>query len=183
MPTAGRSLAVPLVLLSLLIVGCSKEDIEKAVQSVDIPDNIPIPAQVTQALNLAGSMTLNLDAPVSINACYYSLVGMTGRPSVLQFTSYKNIAVETFPSVMLRAEVEGKTAAELAGKTIKTQMFVQSEADGPIWHTASGDSIQLTITEVTEDLLVANVASGSLTNTETQQSITVTGELSCPLKK
>lgn len=118
-----------------------------------------------QQLQLAGDMQLTLDAPLKASACYVKFIpASAGRPSVLKLKSYRDAKSETFPSVLIQATVEAGSLTELRGQTVAAQMYVQTEASGPIWFADGGRPVQLTIATVEEKVVSAKIAGGTLLN-------------------
>ena len=89
---------------------------------------------------------------------------------------------ETFPSVFMRALVQAPTAAELTGKTVSAELFVQPNADGPVWHSRGPGHVQMRIEEVSDDSIAGKILGGQLISTETGRPIDVTGTFSGSLR-
>ncbi len=139
--------------------------------------------QVKEEVQLAGEIELSLNPPVKTGACYTSLIVVDAqRPSVLQVTSYSDSGNEKFPSVFMRAMVPSTSAAELAGKTVAAQMYVQHKKDGPIWHSLAPEHAQLRIDEAAGGSIKATVVGGQLVSTETGEAMDVAGSFSGSLK-
>ena len=182
----GLSKTIPAAMTILAAVGmsgCGEKKLTEAVTSTVQQVQQQVEQKVDQGVetvkqqaNLAGSIELSLKEPLSINACYAALAVLPApRQSVLQLTSYKTVDQETFPSVFLRAPVQAGTPAELAGKTLSAQLFVQPVQDGPVWHSKASEPVELTVSKVEQQLLTAQLSRGTLVNTETDESIEVTG--------
>ena len=118
-----------------------------------------------QQLQLAGDMQLTLDEPLKASACYVIFIpANAGRPSVLKVKSYRDAKTETFPSVLIQATVEAASLTELRGQTVAAQMYVQTEANGPIWFADGGRPVQLKIATVEDKVVSAQIAGGTLVN-------------------
>src|SRR5436190_12121758 len=99
-----------------------------------------------EVAGLSGKISLTSNPPVTTTGAYASFVPATGdRNGAVQFQSYAPNQAETFPSVFVRSIVSAKTLNELAGQTMPCEIFVQSQADGPVWRLAGGDSAQLKV--------------------------------------
>jgi hypothetical protein len=176
--------AATILLVCVSISGCGED--------TKLPDAVTAPVQqmqqqvqkkvdqgvetVKQQVNLAGSIELSLKEPLSINACYAALAVLPEpRQSVLQLTSYKTVDQEAFPSVFVRAPVQAEAPAELAGKTLSAQLFVQPASDGPVWHSKASEPVELTVSKVEQQVLTVELSRGTLVNTETDETIEVTG--------
>ena len=166
------------------LAGCDKvpslEDAKKSVtgavdQATQVVENTN--ETVKQATGAAGSIQLQLDAPVTSSGCYPMLyVFSDGRPSVLQITSYNDPTAESFPSLILRAETKAKSSAELSGQKLSAKAFVQENKDGPVWQ-AIDKPLELTISAADEKTITA-LFSGSFENVEDGKSKETTGTLS-----
>jgi hypothetical protein len=134
-----------------------------------------VTGKASEALELAGSMELTVDAPLKFSACYVKFItSKTGRPSVLQLQSYREPSQESFPSALVRAQVSASDLPGLKGQTIPAQLFVQAQKDGPVWST-NKDLVQLKITAVDAKTMSAELVSGSLLNASTGASQAVKG--------
>jgi len=152
-------------------VGKVRQTVEKGVEGVK------------QTANLAGNIELTLSPPVQAKACYASFYLVDAdRPAVLQISTYPKADTETFPSVFMRALVQTNSAAELAGKTVSAEVFVQPNSEGPVWHSRGPGHVQLQIEEVSEDSIAGKILGGQLISTETGQPIDVTGTFSGSLR-
>jgi hypothetical protein len=182
--------ALTLVVLACL-TGCSKEKISELVDQAkeQVSENVDKASQAIQQkaktasdaaqqqLGLAGSMEFTLDEPVKTKGCYAAFIaGIGGRPSVLQLRSYPSVAQEAFPSALVQAEVETGSLADLVGKTVAAQTFVQAEPSGLVWHTVGGEPMQLTIKTVADKQLIAELT-GVAINTATGQTAPFSGKI------
>jgi hypothetical protein len=139
--------------------------------------------EVKQSANLAGDIQLTLNPPVQTKACYTKFFFVDAdRPAVLQICSYPSAEAEKFPSVCMRALVQASSAAELAGKTVSAEVFVQPSSQGPVWHSRGPGHVQLQIEEVSDDSIAGKILGGQLVSTESGQPIDVTGTFSGSLR-
>jgi hypothetical protein len=139
--------------------------------------------KVQKVVKPTGSLELTLDGPIKTRACYATLIlSHSTRPAVLQLTSYENESAETFPSVMIRAEVVAAAPADLRGQSVVAQLFAQTTKDGPIRHTERGGGVELKIVEVSSDTITGEIVMGSVANTDTGQSIDITGKFTAILR-
>jgi hypothetical protein len=136
---------------------------------------------VKQSAGAAGSVELQLDAPVTAKGCYASLLQVSGRPTVLQVASYRDPSGESFPSFFLRAQTDQAEPAALVGLAIPAEVYVQAEANGPIWHTTADQPAQIVVRSLAADGFAADVQ-GVLVNSGTGATQPVTGKLSGSLK-
>jgi hypothetical protein len=159
--------------------GCDTTKVTEAVNStVDSAKNtVNKTVEVAkQEVNLAGSMEVTTTPPIAAKACYAKLVLSGGqRPNVLQLASYKGAELERFPSMMLYATTEVDSPSELAGKTLKGELFAQSSADGTVWQTRSGSPASITISQADGKSLTAQISSATLLNSSGEEA-TVSGK-------
>jgi hypothetical protein len=113
---------------------------------------------------------------VDAKTCFASLTRLPGsRPVVLQLTSYADPQRETFPSVLIWAEVPSHQPDSLAGQRVKAQIYVQTKADGPVWQAAPGDSIELNITKAGAQEFAGEIASGKLVSSDGGDGVELKG--------
>jgi hypothetical protein len=173
--------------MAVLLVGCHEtvdvgefvdESVGKVRQTVEKGVE-----EVKQSANLAGNIELTLSPPVQAKACYASFYLVDAdRPAVLQIASYPKAETETFPSVFMRALVQAPSAADLTGKTVSAEVFVQQNSEGPVWHSRGPGHVQLQIEEVSDDSIAGKILGGQLVSTDTGQPIDVTGTFSGSLR-
>lgn len=168
------------------LAGCGKEEMaevfnkgaETVGQAVSKTTEL-----VKEKAQLAGHFELTLDEPVKAGRCYATLVSFpSGRPSVLTMSSCREAEDESFPSVLLRAEVTTDTPAELSGQKLAAQLYVQSEAEGPVWHSPQGQPVEVNITTAGDGSLEGELLGGSLVRTDTGQTTPVTGKFTGSLR-
>lgn len=186
LPVVFRRWAI--IMLTLVVAGCSKEDLtgalDKAKDTVAettqaVKQKMEVTTeQVQKQLNLAGRIELTAGEPLQTDACYVRLIPQgSGRPTVLQWRSYRKADRESFPSVFLQAHVQANSLAELIGEPLSARMFVQRDPQGPILFSEVSTPIELKITAVEEQLVSAELISATLRDTATGAGIPVTGKL------
>jgi hypothetical protein len=169
------------------MAGCeqAKKEVKKAVQQtqqVVTEQAQNVTDKVQQKLNLVGKMELDLSPPVKTDGCYARLIGLAGRPAILQLTSYRadthNAKADPpLPAIMIHAQIPAPDPAQLAGKTFKAQLFVQEQQGGRVLFTDAGQSVELAITAVDGQQLTAEISSGAVTNSESRQAQNIRGKL------
>jgi len=169
-----------LVLLpGLFLAGCDDWQVRKAVdeRAAGLKKAVEETVKdVQESVSPTGGIELILDEPVKTDACQaLFILSPSPRPTVLQLTSYENPDAETFPSVLIRAVVVAGAPADLSGKTVAAQVFVQTATDAPVWHTEPGQGVELTISEVSSTTIRGNISAGTMTSTATGQGMDVTG--------
>lgn len=132
--------------------------------------------EMQEQLQLAGSIELQLDQPLKTQACYVQFVQQgSGRPNVLQLQSYRSAEDESFPSVLLHAQVSAASAQELVGQIASARLFVQPDRSGPTWYSVVGSPVEVEIVSIDEQTLTAKLVGGSLQNTvDAETSVTGT---------
>jgi hypothetical protein len=175
------------------LAGCSGEDLSNLVDkgkeatskvTETVKEKAPAIPSVTEVIkekaSLAGSMDLTLDAPAKIGRCYVTLVPSSGgRPAVLQISSCQEAADESFPAALFQAEVTAATLPELANKKLPGQFYAQVAEDGPVWHSAPAQPVELTINVVKEsEKVVEGEVQGPVLNSGTGQETSMTGKFS-----
>lgn len=178
-----------LLILAAGLSACSKEKfnelIDKTKQHVSTGAD-KVKQSVTAAtdtakeqLNLAGQAQFNLDSPIVIAGCYASFLHPgEDRPSVLQIRSYRDPAQESFPSMLLRAQVPAKSASELVGQVVTAQLFLQKDSNSPVWYCSPGTHVELKIISADAQTLAAEIIGGTVRHTHKDDNENVTGTLS-----
>jgi len=186
MRIAGLTQSMLPVLALACLVGCKEGGVSDAVRE-GVEGVKEAVSQTTEAVkehtSLAGSIELTVDKPLKTGRCYLALVSLTsGRPGILQMTSYQNAGDESFPSVFFRAEVSAAELAELVGQEVAGQLYVQAVKDGPVWHSADDRPVRVAITSAADGSIEGEVRGGDLVNTDTGQSNSVTGKFAGSLQ-
>lgn len=133
---------------------------------------------VQEATGQAGSIDLNAGGnSVKTSLCQATLTVISaGQPKVLQFSTYRDAASETFPSAYLRAEVTVDNIPALAGQTITGVLFIQATPESAVWHSIEGQPVELKISEASATRIVAKV-SGKLTETNDDKVFDISGDI------
>jgi hypothetical protein len=140
---------------------------------------------VKRETNNAGSIELALSGGSSVKTagCYgeFIVVGH-GRPAILKVKSNADVSAEAFPSLLFQATTPVDNPTALANQTLQGVLYFQQQPDGPVWHSADGETVTLSIQTAAEGQFSGTLAAGKLVNTETNESRTVTGSFSGSLK-
>jgi len=180
---AGRPRATLCLILTLL-VGCSSETMDnlkkKVGEGVDKVKNVGQDAtdQVADQVASASSyMQLEMGEALDAKACFVSLTQLPGsRPAVLQLASYADAERESFPSVLIWAEVPSHQPESLAGQKVKARIFVQAKADGPVWQSAPDEPIEVSITKAGAQEFAGEIASGKIISSDGGAAVDVRGK-------
>lgn len=194
-----RSMSRYLVYLPLALLtagGCNRADVSDLVDKVKqtasegtekvretVSEQVGDAAgDVQEQLQLAGSIELQLDQPLQTGACYARFVRQgSGRPNVLQMQSYRSADKESFPSVLLHAQVSAASAEELVGQVASARLFVQPQQNGPLWYSAIGAPVEVKIVSIEEQMLTAEIVGGTLASTASGE-VGVTGTFEAVLQ-
>ena len=181
---SSRTVGIYLTILLAVTTACSKEDAQQIVEQT-ATRAMPVAQQavdaVQQAISTEGTIDLVLDTPVAASSCYLSLSKLRpNQPSILQLTSYPTAEAEDFPSVYVRADVSASEPSGLSERSAPAQMFVQPEEDGPVWYSAPGDSVRISVQASGDGSISVSLVGGTLTNSDTGDSIEVSGEFAVP---
>jgi hypothetical protein len=187
--TRGRPRAT-LCLIFALIVGCSSETIDdlkkKVGEGVDKVKNVGQEATEKVADQVAGAnsyLQLEMGEALDAKACFVSLTQLPGsRPAVLQLTSYSDAEHESFPSILIWAEVASHQPDSLAGQKVKAQIYIQAKADGPVWQSVPGEPIEVSITKASAQEFAGEIASGKIISSDGGGGIDVRGKFAGALR-
>lgn len=187
---------VPLV-IAFLLCGCGKdvseiassvkqaasEGLDQARQTAsDVSESVAEKARgatgaVSEGLGLAGDFQLNAGQPMAISGCYVTLVTpVEGGPAILQLQSYQEASQESFPSVLVRAEVTAASISELTGQTVQAQVFLKPRQDQPTLF-AFDSNVQVKINGIEDEKVVGEIVAGTLSGVdEGQPPVPVSGD-------
>ncbi|MCA9269380.1 MAG: hypothetical protein KDA41_12955 [Planctomycetales bacterium] len=175
-----RMAAAAIFLGASLLGGCSKKQVQEAVQTgVDQATHVVEQSveTVKQETNQVGSMELTTLPPVAAKACYAKLIVVgDGRPNVFQLASYKEADLERYPSMFLQAQVDATELAQLVGKTVEGKFYAQLAADGDVLETPEGSLASVRIATVDETSITCECTGVELVNCTTGERKTVGGK-------
>ncbi|MGE0605792.1 MAG: hypothetical protein AB7O62_01610 [Pirellulales bacterium] len=125
-----------------------------------------------------GKCELTVSAAISTSSCYVKTMTFSaGRPAIVQFTSYKDPNSESFPSIMVRAELPAGATSLASGQTLSGQVFIQEKADGPVWHSQSDSPVVVSVTLADGKIVDATISADGITNSETSAATPISGSL------
>ena len=184
--SCGLSFVTALLACLLTAVGCNKiDELNKmAKDSIDeakktVGEEFPnVVETVTEKAGLAGNANIQLDDEFTTDACYASLVEQSpDRPNVLKLQSYASPESESGKSIFIQAQVGDSSLADLVGKEVSAQVFVQTQRDGEAWFTDPAESVKVKITALEEDMLSAELVGGKLHSTVSGNSVDADGTI------
>jgi len=102
------------------------------------------PASAAELLE-PGQIQFEFAGDQTLPVCYCRHLDIEGRPSVLQVSSYVTAEEETFPSLLLRAEIAAGSLEQVVGSPLPVQLFLQPKQGGNVWRADRNKPAALTI--------------------------------------
>lgn len=169
----SRALAISAAILAC--GGCNSDSLTKdlgdAVKSVQ--DSVS-----TATGAVSGSIELSLDPPLHLETCFARFTPPSyDRPGVLELTSYEDPSGESFPSVYLRIETEGRLAEDLVGQSVPATLFIQRNSNGDLWHTDLNEPPQIMVVGVNSSLVTCEIAEAAMVRAGFEKTATVSGRI------
>ena len=158
--------------LSVGLVGCSKEDITKAIEDAKAKTQSIAETAVTAAeeqLPETGSVRLEMNPPLQIDQAEIEVISIgDGRPNVVQISTYDTARKKTFPALLLHGTTSATNASALARSSIDCDMYVQAASRDPIAMTKPGGSVKLTFESlnVKDNAIPATLAMAELIDSD-----------------
>lgn len=116
--------------------------------------------------------------PLRAEACYVTLTRVRdGEPAILELSTFESGKAEKHPSVYVRAEVSAANLAELQGQKLQAQIYLQHKPEGPVWQTAEGGHVVLSVIQANNERIVCEVSEGQLVNMADGSTIQCKGKL------
>ncbi len=175
-----------LLFLSLLLIsflGCSKEDVQEAInQRVEQADAIGsrVVERVQAEVGLSGNSQFSVDGETSTKQCFWEIIPTeTSQANTLRIGSYNATVPESFPSYLFLAPCDVSSTVGLAGKSFQGTLFLQKESDGPLWYTGDGETVTLTISQVDGSAISATIDGASIACTSDNQAHNLSAKFRC----
>ena len=132
---------------------------------------------VKQVAQIAGSAEIMLNREVRAGRCYVTL-NQPGenRPAILELKSYQTETDESFPTFLFHAEASSASWNDLLGQEVSGQLFIQTEADGPVWFTSPDQLVKVKLISHEGGNVEAELVSGALSSTGGQSVPAVSGK-------
>ncbi len=138
-------------------VGCSKDELNKMVETVQTKTSAVVQETVAKVMPM-GSVQLSLDEGIEIPICTARLLSMgESRPSILQIRSYGDDDRDAVKSVLFQGKTSATTIQELVGQTITGQLFAQSNKETGLWQSDSEGPSSVKILALQETELVGEI--------------------------
>lgn len=139
-----------------------------------------------RATNLPeGQSGIQLDCAGPVRTTQFFLrrhPGAEGQPTVIVLTSSRQQEGLEFPSVFFRAELPAETADNLVGHTLKGRLFVQPDANGPVYFSP-GSAAQIQINAMDADAVEGEVFESQLSSTDGTRRVVVSGAFTASLRE
>lgn len=165
--------------------GAVKEAVNKGVEQVkskveetkeQVASKIEAKVEEQAAAAVVPGIELELGGPVKIDKCFAELVqGSSDYPTVLQISSSEVERQDRFPAVFVQAQVAAGSMAELVGKTIPAQVFVQLSGGDPVWFTDDEHPAELVVESAGVASLEGRLSSSGLLSTADGSSLELQG--------
>lgn len=177
------------LLSSCLLAGCgcgggsAVPDIAKTVQDTQKSVTQAVQDTAGKATGLAtGNVKLDVGGELKIDRCFARFTPPGNqRPGVLQVMTYEKPnplpREEGFPSVFLWADVQAASAAELAGKTIPAQLFVQRDQNSHLFASSLAQPVQVKIAHVDAWSVTCELQTAELDRADGDDSVQASGKL------
>lgn len=173
--------AAAVALLAVLFAGCPA--------APPPPPPAPTPAATTKTsatrpaatgtrVASAAGFQLQVDQPVAASTCFVSLAKVSDRYNYLRLSTNQGEAAETFPSVLMFAQIAAGERTALDGQQVLAYVYFQRSPADPVWQTTPGQLVTLRITKSDGDSISGDVVSGSLVNLATGDQKALAGRFS-----
>lgn len=171
-------------ILCLAAVGCGekldeiKQRVSKKVEQ-GVKKTKEVAAQVGQKVApQPEGIEFEAGGPVRTEVCYVTLTRVReGESAILELSTYESGKVEKHPSVYVRAEVSAANLTELHGQKLQAQLYLQHQPEGPVWQTAEGAHVVLSVITASNERIACEVAEGQLVNLADGSTIQCKGKL------
>ncbi|MDX1948524.1 MAG: hypothetical protein SFU86_24270 [Pirellulaceae bacterium] len=192
--TFTRSCAAVLVLFLSLFAGCSCSS-TPAVSGVTKNDN-PAPAPLQDLANVlqgaatamgTGNVEMNVEGEVKADRCFARFTPpANGRSGVLQLMTNEklnpDIRDEHFPAVLLWAEVQAASLAELNGQTITGHLFVQRDVNSLLYASPPSKPVAIKVASASALAVTCEVRDAELPQADGDKLAKANGKLVAVVK-
>jgi hypothetical protein len=140
---------LPVVVVLPLVLGCSKEEMNQALESAKSKTKAMTASAVEaveEKLPESGEITLNLKPdPVTISNVDIELISIgDGRPNVVQITTYDpQSPSRSYPALLLHGITNTSTTSTLAGEKVRCDVYYQESETSPVAMTKPGEAITI----------------------------------------
>ncbi len=145
------ALAIP------VLVGCSKEEMNKMVEQVQSKTTAAVKETVAK-IAPTGSVQIALDDGIDIPSCSVRLLSMgAGRANVVQIRSYRDESSDQPQSFLFQGTTAANSVKELVGATVTGQLFAQSNRELGLWQSDSESPASIKFLSIQETELFAEI--------------------------
>ncbi|ADB16349.1 hypothetical protein Psta_1674 [Pirellula staleyi DSM 6068] len=131
------------------------------------------------ATGARGSIDLTLDPPLKLDVCRaLRTPSAAGRSGTLQLTSQLDPKEkETFPAVMVWADLGESSLEALVGKTVPATLFIQREETSGTWHSPLASPVMLQVAAVDSLTVTLKLENIPLARADGEEQVTINGTL------
>ena len=167
-------LLLSLCILSHLLCGCDRKELEKLTQQVKEATVEKVETALPQVKpKPVGELQIATNPPVSFTSVAVTLLSVgDGRPNVVQIRPAADIAPSvqgSYPDFLIQAETPASSLSQLIGQTLPVNFFLQTSASGPISYSIEDRPVTLTFDRQEETELIGRINSGALIGTDGQE--------------
>ncbi len=183
--TIAARMLISLFLLTLIVPGCSKDELNKMVSDVKESTGEAVSkakqvaktaGNLTAATDMDGKGTMQLDVTTEFSASYIRLVPIDSG-TVLQIKNSTD-GTESFPSFFIQGSVQVASLDSLVGKPVACRVFVQSVSRESVWSNLDADPIMVTV-QKKDSQFTAKFDSGTLANSANGTTTSASGTFEC----
>jgi hypothetical protein len=139
----------------LIVVGCSKEDLDKMVADAknkagSLKDSASQAIEKTKqsvqsVADTDGTGAIQLEGEIKFGQSFIRLIPADGnRPAIVQIKSSRESS-DSFPAYFIQSEVNVGSLDELSGKTVSCNVFAQKSKTDPVWSNQGTNPILVSI--------------------------------------
>lgn len=182
-----KALAVVCTAFCLAAAGCGEklqelkekvsEQVEQAVEKGVEKTKGAVQQAQQQVAPQPEGVELDAGGPLKAEVCFATLTSVrAGEPAVLQLSTFESGKRETYPSIYVRAEVSAANLAALQGQKLQAQIYVQNDAEAPVWQTPEGAYVELAVVAATNERITCEVLQGQLVNLADGSTVQLKGK-------
>ncbi len=140
-----------------LMVGCSKEDLNKMVDKVQTKTSSVVQETMAKVVPM-GSVQLSLDDGIDIPICSARLLNMgASRSSILQIRSYGDEDRDAVKSILFQGNTSAASIQELVGQTVTGKLFAQTDKEAGLWQSDSEEPSSIKILALKDTELMGEI--------------------------
>lgn len=174
-----RFFALSAAMATLMLSGCP-EKTKKPFVPINIPGETAAakPEPVVEKPKQQTKWHIRVDVPIYFDIGYIALIDVGERGNVLKIKSSADTTNGKTPAYYFHGQVEVDSLGQLIDQELDVKAYIENKDSNGIWSSGIDDRVQIKI-GTKDDFFWVQVLSGKLTNSETNESINVTGEFLC----